>query len=401
MRGTSLEKYEVENVFKHSVLKTASNFREMLTVEDFKTEPQRIFVEILKEAGERNATDVELSSGDVPRMGILKDIRLSNRVSEQLSLEAMKEIITTVIPPQLKGIDVYKLLPISFSFSIQGVGHYRVNAMGSRLGITMSIRKLPFMVPTVQQIGLPAYVTQCFMELANGLFLVTGPTGSGKTTTIASLLNEINENRAVKILTIEDPIEYVHMSQKAHIVQVEVGIHVKSFHEGIYHALRANPYIIHIGEIRSTEEIEDCLNAAESGHLVVSSFHVGDTVGAIERIMYQVKDEVRRRLVVSMLKAVVNQRLFVKEEKDETGQTRHIFHVACELLLVHNNYGLKSKIYKGEFESIRQELASGLYRDKRSVSFSDAIRGMIEAGKLEMKDVASHGYYDLYYRLTE
>jgi len=373
--------------------------RMVLNESQFTSPAQKAFIDVIKEANSKGGTDIGITSGDYGRISILKETMISKNVDYRFKHEDVESILKLVVPEQWSGISVDKLIPANFSFSILKLGHYRVCALGERHGITLSIRKLPFMVPTVTELGIPDYVVKSFMTLSNGLFLVTGPTGSGKSTTIAALLNKVNEERKEKIITIEDPIEYVHLSQGSHIVQIEVGVHVKSFQEGIFHALRSNPSIIQLGEIREKEAIETCLDAAESGHLVISSFHVGDTVSAIERLMHHVDDDMRRLSIVSMLKAVVNQRLFVKEDK-ETGHFK--FYIACEFLSIHNDPAVKTQIMNRDFERLRTDLASyEVPTSKDTVSFTASLNELTGKGYISWNDVCKHGYYDLYFRKTK
>ena len=177
---------------------------------------------------------------------------------------------------------------------------FRVSAFQDRDGLAAAVRVLPARVPEVEQLGLAPAVAEQLTALRHGLLLVTGVTGSGKSTTVASLLHRIGRDRPVRIITLEDPIEYVLRGEQAMISQRELGTHMESFHQGLRSALREDPDIIFVGEMRDRETAALALTAAETGHLVLSTLHTRDAKGAITRMVDMFPDD-RSREVASQL----------------------------------------------------------------------------------------------------
>lgn len=195
--------------------------------------------------------------------------------------------------------------------------NFRLNIFHDRDGIACVMRMLPKHIPDVDDLGfLHSQVWQSLVQLNQGLVLVTGVTGSGKSTTIASMLDYINKSRKVRVITLEDPVEYVFQSEQALISQREVGVHVKSFPDGLRSALRENPDIIYIGEIRDTETAQLALSAAETGHLVLTTLHTKDVKGTFSRIVDMFPDsrstEISAQLSFS-LSFAISQKLLARK----------------------------------------------------------------------------------------
>jgi twitching motility protein PilT len=173
---------------------------------------------------------------------------------------------------------------VDFSFSRPGLGRFRCNVYQQRGSYGVALRTLPFEIPAFNKLGLPMSV-ETFTQKAKGLILVTGATGSGKSTTLASLINVINNNYAYHIITIEDPIEYLHKHQKSLVTQREIGEDVDSFAVALRSSLREDPDVIMVGEMRDPETISIAITAAETGHLVLSTLHTVGAAKAIDRIV--------------------------------------------------------------------------------------------------------------------
>jgi twitching motility protein PilT len=204
------------------------------------------------------------------------------------------------------------------SYSLRGVSRFRVNIYKQRGSVGMAFRVIPYSVPSFESLSLPEVMRRIVLENTKGLVLVTGPTGSGKSTSIASLINEINHRKEVTIITIEDPIEYLFKDEKSYIIQREVGLDTSSFARGLRAALREDPDIIFVGEIRDTETAMTALQAAETGHLVFSTLHTLDTKETINRFIGMFNLEVREQIRVQLaevLLAVFSQRLVPRADR--------------------------------------------------------------------------------------
>jgi twitching motility protein PilT len=218
---------------------------------------------------------------------------------------------------------------VDCAYGIEGVGRFRINVFKDRLGYSVALRMISYQIPSIEELGLPEIVKKLVM-LPRGLVLVTGPTGSGKSTTLAAMVDWINTNRAEHILTIEDPIEYIHTSKQSIINQREIGNHTHSFSNALRAALREDPDVILIGEMRDLETISLAVRAAETGHLVFATLHTSSAAGTIDRLIdvfpAEQQAQVRTQLSHS-LKAVLSQTLLARRD----GQGRV---VAMEAMLV-------------------------------------------------------------------
>lgn len=200
---------------------------------------------------------------------------------------------------------------LDFSYSIHGIARFRGNIMKQRGTLSAAFRTVPYEIPNFDELGLPKEIKK-LCDLSNGLVLVTGPTGSGKSTTLAALIDIINKKHAVNIVAVEDPIEFLHRHGKAIIRQREIGIDTKSFQTALRHVLRHDPDVIMIGEMRDLESVSIALTAAETGHLVFSTLHTQTAPLTISRIVdifsNENRNQVRQQLAGS-LKAIIAQQL--------------------------------------------------------------------------------------------
>ena len=204
---------------------------------------------------------------------------------------------------------------VDFSFGVEGMARYRANVFQQRGSLSLAFRLIPMEIPTLDELGLPESIRgQAFLN--RGLVLVTGPTGVGKSTTLAAMIDAVNAEEAKNIITIEDPIEYLHRDKVCCVNQREVGVDTESFAEGLRHILRQDPDIILIGEIRDRDTMETALMAADTGHLVLSTLHTTDAVQTVQRAISffppHQHDEVRRNLSGN-LRSVISQRLVPRE----------------------------------------------------------------------------------------
>jgi twitching motility protein PilT len=265
--------------------------------------------ELLKKAEEVNASDIHLAVTSPPVFRI--DGELKAIGAELLTKEQLAIIIEKLTTPSQQRI-FQERGELDFSYSIAGLGRYRVNIFCQRGSPGIVIRLIPFDIKSPQELGLPPAIVN-FTQLNRGLVLVTGPTGSGKSTTLASLINLINNSRSGHIITVEDPIEYLHQNRKCLVTQREIGQDTQSFGNALRAALRQDPDIILVGEMRDLETIAMAITAAETGHLVFSTLHTNDASQAIDRIIdvfppYQ-QTQIRVQLA-SVLQGIVAQQLF-------------------------------------------------------------------------------------------
>lgn len=271
-------------------------------------------IALLKKSHEMNASDLHIKVGSPPVLRI--DGELTPLTSERrVSPEDVLKIVYSVLTNEQKDL-FKKEKDIDFAYSVPGVGRFRCNVFVQRGSLGIVFRVIPTRIPSVEELHLPDILKKIAME-TRGLILVTGTTGSGKTTTLAAIIDLINSNRTAHILTIEDPIEYTHRDKRSIVNQREIGSDADSFNKALRQALRQDPDVILVGEMRDFETIQTALVAAETGHLVLSTLHTTDATETVNRIIavfppYQHK-QVRMQLS-SVLRAVISMRLLPKAD---------------------------------------------------------------------------------------
>jgi twitching motility protein PilT len=257
---------------------------------------------------ERGGTDLLLTA-DAPAL-LRVDGQLQRYDDTALSAEDVETLVETVVGPELHAV-FEEQGELDFSFSWADQARLRGNAFHQRNTAALALRLIPFQIPTFDDLGIPE-VVRALVARPHGLILVTGATGSGKSTTLAAMIDHINETRACHIITIEDPIEYLHQHKRSAVNQREIGEDSPSFQQALRSVLREDPDVVLIGEMRDPESIQAALTIAETGHLVFASLHTNDSAQALDRIVDVFPADRRPQIQVQLahvLAAVVYQRL--------------------------------------------------------------------------------------------
>jgi twitching motility protein PilT len=308
------------------------------------------FADLLLEVIERNASDLHLTAGAHPT------VRVRGRLMPLEDYPVMTTEMTREIVYSILSNDQRQRLEtdwqIDFAYAIPGRARFRVNAYYQRAAIGAAFRLIPFSIKSLEELGMPTALHE-MAKKPRGFVLVTGPTGSGKSTTLAAVVDEINKTREEHIMTIEDPIEFLHGHQKCIVNQREIGSDAQSFAMGLKAALRQDPDVILVGEMRDLETIHTALTAAETGHLVFATLHTQDTPQTIDRIIdvfpASQQQQVRVQLSVA-LQGIVTQQLL--PTADGAGRV-----AACEVLLA--TPAIRNLIREGKTHQIYSSLQTG------------------------------------------
>jgi twitching motility protein PilT len=263
---------------------------------------------------EQGASDLHLVTGQQPVLRIQGD--LTRIKYKELDNDTLKAMLYEIAPED--KVKVFEETgDIDFAYEIPGLARYRANFFEQKWGVAAVFREIPSDILTCEQLGLPAVVRK-LASLPRGLVLVTGPTGSGKSTTLAAIIDEANRNRKDHILTVEDPIEFVHKSKEAVVNHREVGLHTRSFAAALKGALREDPDIILVGEMRDLETIALAIEASATGHLVFGTLHTTSASKTVDRVIevFPVNQQAQiRNTLADGLRAVVAQNLFKRIDK--------------------------------------------------------------------------------------
>ncbi len=274
----------------------------------------KIFDQLLSAGMKNHASDLHFKAGTPPLFRINGEVREVK--APKLRPEDTRDIVLHLLVREDLKAKVDELQDYDTSYTLEGVGRFRVNIFRQRGSLAVVLRLIPLEVPDFKQLGLPP-VLENIANNERGLVLVTGVTGSGKSSTLAALINDINHKKRKHILTIEDPIEFVHDNQKGSVTQREIGIDTKNFGEALRQALRQDPDVILVGEMRDYETVDIALKAAETGHFVFSTVHTTDAAKTVNRLIgvfpADEQDLVRLRLAES-LKGIISQRLLPRKD---------------------------------------------------------------------------------------
>jgi len=333
----------------------------------------------LHEAVRLHASDLFLSDGETP---ILKIYGTFRRLMESpVTTQKLFKIINVILPPQ-KLKEYQSGQEVDLGLDVPGCSRFRLNIFRHQRGMTIAIRPIPYKIPVMRELGLPP-VFEDLVRLKRGLILITGPAGSGKSTTLASFINQINQQEERHIITIEDPVEYLIVHQRSLVHQREVGLHTASFSDGLKSALRENPDVIVVGELRDLESITLAIRAAETGHLVVGTLHSGTAVQAITRLLdvFEVERQglIRVQLAQS-LQAICSQRLYKKS--DGSGMV-----VATEVLIA--THAIRNIIREQRIQEIRGYMATGMREQMHT--FKQSIEVLVESNLIDASCIRESG----------
>ena len=327
--------------------------------------------EMLRAAMQWGATDVHLVVPAPPMLRLNSElVPIGNEPLTPATIKDLFECMTSEKQRQT----FYRELELDFAYSISGIGRFRVNASMQRGSIALAIRCLPLKVPSIEELGLPDICKSLILK-RKGLILVTGPTSSGKSTTQAAMIDYLNENESRKIVTVEDPIEYLYSNKKCLILQRDLGDDTISFAAAMRHALRQNSDVILVGEMRDVATISAAISAAETGHLVLATAHTQGAANVISRLISEFpsvqQDQVRAQLAIT-LEAVLSQTLVPRA--DGRGRAA-IF----EILLA--TYAIRNLIRENKMHQINSIIETSSQQGMQTLdqALEDAVRrGIIE-----------------------
>jgi twitching motility protein PilT len=335
---------------------------------------------LLQELWKRQATDLLITVGSPPLLRI--DGSLVPIDAAALDIEETEKIVNAVLGKDLRD-DFQHEKEVDFSFDWGKLARFRGNAFHQRGVATLALRLIPYHIPTFEELGLPPIVDQ-LVHLPQGLVLVTGPTGSGKSTTLASMIDAINRERACHILTIEDPIEYVHQHKRSAVNQRELGTDTNSFARALRSVLREDPDVLLVGEMRDAETISTTLTIAETGHLVFATLHTNDAAQTLDRIVDVFPAEQQAQIRVQLagsLQAIISQRLIPRIGGGRVA--------AFEVLSA--TYAVKNIIRDGRTTILRNQIATGSKDGMQTLEAS--LSSLVRRDVISYEEAVMHTLY--------
>ncbi|HVY92208.1 MAG TPA: PilT/PilU family type 4a pilus ATPase [Bryobacteraceae bacterium] len=336
---------------------------------------------VLTHAVRLGASDVLLIAGAPVTLRVAGS--LSHTTGAPLPAESTRNLLVSLMTQQ-QYRDFQQAKSVDFCFSREGIGRFRANIHHQRGTVAGSVRILPDKMPTLESLHLPPGLKR-LAEARQGLVLVTGPTGCGKSSTLAALVDLINTNRQDHVVTIEDPVEFLHTNRRSIIEQIEIGQDAPDFASSLRSVLRQNPDVILVGEMRDAETISTVLTAAETGHLVLSTLHTNDTSQAVGRILdafpQNSQHQMRQQLSLALL-AIVAQQLVPAAP----GQGQVARYPVTEILMATS--GVRHLIRRGDDHQIYSAVSTG--RADGMISMEQSLAEMVRAGKIQREAAMSH-----------
>ena len=348
------------------------------------------FLELVNDAISRNASDIHITVGIPPTIRVNGELQ---SIGEQALMPPDTENLVMQALDDKQKERLQEKGELDLSFSAKGIGRLRINAFKQRSSYSMAIRIVNLTIPSMDDLGLPPIVKQ-LSEKRRGLILVTGPTGSGKSTTLASMIDQINHERSGHILTLEDPIEYLHKHNKSIVNQREIGLDSDNFSNALRASLRQDPDVILVGEMRDLETISIAITAAETGHLVLSTLHTLGAAKTIDRVIdvfppHQ-QQQVRTQLS-SVLQGIVSQQLL--PTKDNKGRV-----AAFEIMV--GTPAIRSLIREGKTHQIQTMLQTGTKYGMETMDMF--LLKLFKQGKISSESLLSYAVdKDMILRFTE
>lgn len=336
--------------------------------------------EILKQAVLKNASDIHLVVGLKPILRIDGELESLDKEVKISNAELKKEVFSILNEDQKERfISEYNL---DFGYALKSGERFRMNLFYEKTNFGLVARVIKEQKPTLEEVGMPVEVTQDLLNSRQGLILVTGPTGCGKSTTLASMIEYINNNRRCNIITFEDPIEFLFESKNSIIVQRQVGSDMKDFASGLKYALRQDPDVVMVGEMRDLETIATTITLAETGHLVLATLHTYNAAQTIDRIIdifppHQ-QNQIRSQISTT-LKAVFSQRLLTRS--DEDGR------IAAREIMI-NNPAIANLIREGKISQIKNTIETN--KDKGMVVMDSDIKNLYKEGVISKEEAKNN-----------
>jgi twitching motility protein PilT len=317
---------------------------------------------LLKQAVELHASDLHLNANCYPVLRV-NGALINLKEHELINPLALKELFDTITNDNQKQL-IHTRKQLDFAYLLPGIGRFRVNALIQRGSLSFAFRVISENVAPLTSLGLPDIYAD-ITTYRKGLILVTGPTGSGKSTTLSAMVNYINENDSRQIITVEDPIEYVHANKKSIILQLEIGRDTESFSQALWNTLRHDPDVLVVGEMRDLETISAAITAAETGHLVMGTLHTNDATQTVDRMVEVFPHGQQAQIRIQLSQVLIGVFSQVLIPRIRGGRVP-----ACEIMIV--NSAVKNSIREGKMQYLQNAIQLGIKEKMQTLNQSIA-----------------------------